>query len=55
MRNLLIVYLAVTALFYCKVGAACIGKRKAPGAGTLGLALGLTGGGLIWATLLGAV
>ena len=49
MRVVLVGYLLVTALFYCYTGAVCIGKRHAPGAGTLGLALGVLGGGLIWA------
>ena len=52
MRVVLVGYLLVTALFYCYTGAVCIGKRHAPGAGTLGLALGVLGGGLIWAAVM---
>lgn len=55
MRILLTFYVAVTAAFYCYAGAICIGKRHAPAAGTVGLLLGLLGGGLIWAVILGAV
>ena len=55
MRILLTIYLAVTAAVYIYVGAACMGKRHAPGAGTVGLLLGLLGGGLAWAVMLGVV
>ena len=55
MRVVLVGYLLVTALFYCYTGAVCIGKRHAPGAGTLVLALGVLGGGLIWAAFMGVV
>ena len=55
MRVVLVGYLLVTALFYCYTGAVCIGKRHAPGAGTLGLAVGVLGGGLIWAAVMGVV
>ena len=42
MRILLTIYLAVTTAGYIYVGAACMGKRHAPGAGTVGLLLGLS-------------
>ncbi|MFQ8758083.1 MAG: hypothetical protein ACLSAF_00230 [Intestinimonas sp.] len=46
-------YLLVTALFYCYYRGRVHWEAACAGAGTLGLALGVLGGGLIWAAVMG--